>query len=52
MIKRALSDGKQIRFWDDRWIGNLPLKDKLPRLYSISLCKESVINDVGMGDYL
>ena len=28
-------DGSEIRFWEDQWLGNAPLKDQYPALYNI-----------------
>ena len=33
--KFAIKDGLEIRFWDDKWPGNAPLKDQYPALYNI-----------------
>jgi len=33
--------------WEDRWIGRQPLKDRFPRLYSLTLSKDKVISEVG-----
>ena len=33
--KFAIRDGSEIRFWEDKWLGNAPLKDQYPALYSI-----------------
>ena len=30
-----LNDGKQIRFWEDKWIGNHTLSQQYPALYNI-----------------
>jgi hypothetical protein len=30
-----LNKGEQIRFWEDKWIGNVAFKDKYPSLYNI-----------------
>jgi len=46
-VKWYIKDGKNVRFWDDRWVGDLPLKERFPRLYAISLCKENVLNELG-----
>jgi hypothetical protein len=29
-------DGSQVRFWEDMWVGNLPLKFQYPSLYNIA----------------
>jgi len=46
-INWKLGDGNRIRSWEDRWISDGPLKEKFPRLYLISLCKDKVISEVG-----
>ncbi|CAL5443483.1 unnamed protein product [Camellia sinensis] len=33
-------DGNRIRFWIDKWLGNVSLKDEFPRLFSLSTDKE------------
>ena len=33
--KFAIRDGSEIRFWEDKWLGNAPLKDQYPALYNI-----------------
>jgi hypothetical protein len=35
-----LKEGKQIRFWEDVWIGNQPFKVQYPSLYNL-VCKKS-----------
>jgi len=42
-----LGNENQIRFWNDKWVGNLLLKEKFPRLYSMSLNKESLVCEMG-----
>ena len=32
-----IGDGKEIRFWEDKWVDNVSLKHKFPRLFSLSL---------------
>jgi hypothetical protein len=32
--------GSEIRFWEDSWLGMLPLRDQYPTLYNIS-CNEN-----------
>jgi hypothetical protein len=31
----SIRDGKQIRFWEDKWLGNATLREQYPALYSI-----------------
>jgi hypothetical protein len=30
-----LQDDKQVKFWEDRWLGEITLKDQYPTLYNI-----------------
>ncbi|WVZ49290.1 hypothetical protein U9M48_000659 [Paspalum notatum var. saurae] len=41
-----LHDGSQIRFWEDRWFGHLPLKIQYPSLYNIARKKNVTISSV------
>ena len=45
-VSWQLGDGRKIRFWDDKWVGDQALKLKYPRLYLLLTCKESIIDDV------
>jgi hypothetical protein len=38
--------GVNTSFWYDNWVGDTPLKDRFPRLYSISTQKEALVADV------
>jgi len=38
-----VSDGSQIRFWEDRWLGGDPLKEVYPSLYNIASRKQSTV---------
>ena len=31
-----VKDGSQVRFWEDRWIGNITLREHYPKLYNIA----------------
>jgi hypothetical protein len=52
-IIRKMGNGVQTSFWKECWLGSVPLCEKFPRLFSISLQKEESIasvwspNDVG-----
>jgi len=37
-----------VRFWEDAWLGSIPLRVKYPRLFSISVDQERKVNDVGV----
>jgi len=47
LIKWKHENGNQIRFWKDKWVGDTPLKDKFPRLYSIPLYKKRAVSEMG-----
>ena len=38
-IEWVVGDGKIVKFWEDKLIGEEPLCCKFPRLYLISECK-------------
>jgi hypothetical protein len=38
-----LQDGKQIRFWEDRWLGANTLKEQYPNLYNIVHKKSATV---------
>jgi hypothetical protein len=38
-----LGDGSRIRFWDDVWCGQLPLKEAFPVLYGIACDKDAFV---------
>jgi len=44
--KWILGDGRSVKFWDDRWVEDIVLKEKYPRLFSISTCKDSLVSDL------
>jgi len=33
--------------WEERWLGNIILKEKFPRLFSISSCRETKLRQAG-----
>ncbi len=41
-----VNNGKQVRFWEDRWLGNQPLHLEFPTLYSLVRNKNLVVADV------
>jgi hypothetical protein len=41
-----LNNGSQIRFWDDKWIGNHAFKDQYPSLYNIVRRKSDTIEKI------
>jgi len=39
----VLGDRSKIRFWDDVWCGEMPLKEAFPSLYDIVCDKNSLV---------
>jgi hypothetical protein len=39
----SIKDESQIRFWEDSWLGNRPLSEQYPTLYSIGRRKSDTI---------
>jgi len=46
-IRWKLGNGGIIKFWKDCWMGDKPLKESFPRLYSISVSKDKVVSEMG-----
>jgi hypothetical protein len=42
-VIRKMGNGAQTSFWRDSWTGTVPLCEKFPRLYSISIQKEEPV---------
>jgi hypothetical protein len=42
----TINDGSQIRFWEDTWLDNAPLREQYPALYNIVLHKSNIIATV------
>jgi hypothetical protein len=45
-VIKKLGNGRLTSFWCDTWVGDLPLCDRFPRLYSISSQKENSVSEV------
>jgi hypothetical protein len=45
-VVKKLGNGTLTSFWEDTWVGNLPLKDLFPRLFSISTQKEATVAEL------
>ncbi|KAM7266697.1 hypothetical protein ACFE04_004594 [Oxalis oulophora] len=45
-----LGDGSKVRFWLDKWHLNVTLKDKFPKLFSISEGKDNFVINMGYWD--
>nr|GEV64012.1 RNA-directed DNA polymerase, eukaryota, reverse transcriptase zinc-binding domain protein [Tanacetum cinerariifolium] len=41
--KKRIGNGNDTRFWFDCWIGDIPLRDKFPRLFALELDKEASV---------
>ena len=46
-IKWEVGNGKGIMFWEDSWVGNLVLKNKFPRLFSLCGDKDLLLEHCG-----
>jgi hypothetical protein len=44
--KIKVGDGRRCRFWEDVWLGENPLANMFPRLYSISLDQHITVHQV------
>ena len=45
-IRRVVGDGRDTLFWYDRWIGDLPLCLKFPRLFDLAVEKECSVGEM------
>ena len=45
-VDRKVGNGLATSFWNDRWRGDKSFRDKYPRLYSVSIQKEAVVEEV------
>ncbi|GJW56280.1 putative RNA-directed DNA polymerase, eukaryota, reverse transcriptase zinc-binding domain protein, partial [Tanacetum coccineum] len=41
---RSVGNGKSIRFWDDSWCGDKPLKDVFPRIFALDNDKRCIVD--------
>jgi hypothetical protein len=44
---KKVGNGRSTSLWTDSWLGNFTLKDRFPRLYSISISKDVKVADAG-----
>ena len=42
----VIKDGSQVRFWEDIWLGNSPLREQYPELYNIVRKKQDTVAEV------
>jgi len=47
-----VQNGKQTRFWEDKWLGNSALKDQYPNLFNLVHRKHVTVHTVLNGDSL
>ena len=47
-----VQNGKQTRFWEDKWLGNSALKDHYPNLFNLVHRKHVTVHTVLNGDPL
>jgi hypothetical protein len=45
-VSKKMGNGAQTNFWAEKWIGEIPLKDLFPRLFSISRQKEATVAEI------
>ncbi|RVW79010.1 Transposon TX1 uncharacterized 149 kDa protein [Vitis vinifera] len=41
-----VGDGKNVRFWKDKWCGTSPLSETFPSLFALATSKEAWVNEV------
>ncbi|XP_016195087.1 uncharacterized protein LOC107636065 [Arachis ipaensis] len=51
-LSMEIGDGRRTHFWEDIWLSGGALKDRFPRLFSVSIQKGSVIGVYGFWDGL
>ncbi|RVW45235.1 LINE-1 retrotransposable element ORF2 protein [Vitis vinifera] len=42
----GVGDGKNVRFWKDKWCGTSPLSEAFPSLFALATSKEAWVNEV------
>lgn len=45
-VVKEMGNGRRTSFWKDHWVGEMPLCDCFPRLYSISNQREEMVGEV------
>lgn len=45
-VVRRVMNGEDTKFWYGRWRGELPLRDKFPRLFAMSNQKEATVAEI------
>ncbi|GLT52595.1 hypothetical protein SLA2020_485530 [Shorea laevis] len=46
-FKWKVGDGSSVDFWNDKWVGDKPLKNLFPRLYALADSREGRLKDMG-----
>ena len=41
-----LGNGQRVRFWEDTWLGDMPLADRYPSLFNIARRRNVIVADV------
>jgi len=41
-----VGDGSQVRFWEDKWLGNQPLIERFPALFHLVRRKQDIVSNV------
>lgn len=49
-LKGMVNNGQKIRFWEDVWVGEIPLKLEFPTLYQLCRDKNCLISNYWGGD--
>ena len=44
--RKVVGNGKRTRFWEDLWLGDIPLCQRFSRLYNLTLSKNVLIAEV------
>jgi len=45
-VRRVVGGGKDTLFWHDTWVGDISFKSKFPRLFDLSVYKESTVDEM------
>jgi hypothetical protein len=45
-LEKKVGNGSSTRFWEEKWIGDTVLKEKFPRLFSLSEQKELAVSEL------
>ena len=48
----SLGDGRSIKFWEDRWVDGEVLKEKFPRLFTITQCSDCEVGDLAHREHI